>query len=180
MSMQYRASLDGASKLITGGILLMMAFLTYIDFFISRPPLLLSILLTVLFLGIIVGGYLYSPTGYILENRMLIIARPINKVSIALASITGARILMKGETGTLIRIKGSGGFFGYYGNFRSTRMGKLKLFATRRNNRILITTNDDERLIITPDDLSIIQMISDSMYSEQSHDQKSNAGKRSQ
>jgi hypothetical protein len=90
---------------------------------------------------------------------MLIIVRPIKRIIIPLADIKEVRLLNKEELGTLIRMFGSGGLFGYYGTFKSTRMGKLKLYTTRRNNRIMLTTVDEERILISPDDLSIIDAL---------------------
>ncbi|MBA4167147.1 MAG: hypothetical protein H0X41_06340 [Chitinophagaceae bacterium] len=156
--MEYRASLDNVSKVITVVCFLFIGFLIYRNAALVRISPLFSILIALFFFGIFIASYLYGPNKYLVKNGMLIIVRPINKISIPLADIKEARILKKDELGTIIRTSawGAGGLFGYYGNFRSLRIGKMKLYTTRRDRRILITTTDDDLIIISPDDVSIL------------------------
>jgi hypothetical protein len=50
-----------------------------------------------------------------------------------------------------IRTFGVGGLFGYFGNFRNSVIGKIAMYATRRDKTILVETLD-KRLILTPDE----------------------------
>jgi hypothetical protein len=156
---EYRASLDNLSKGITIVCFLLFGFLIYKNSTLVRISPYFSIFMTVFFFAIFLGSFLYGPQKYIVKNGMLIIVRPINKISIPLADIKEARILIKGELGTVIRTWGSGGLFGYYGNFRSLRIGKMKLYTTRRDNRILITTVDDDLILISPDDTALVNAL---------------------
>jgi len=157
--MEYRTSLDNRAKFITVVCFLLFAYLIYKNPLLVRIPPWISVLTTILYFVIFVGAYLYAPNKYIVKNGTLIIVRPIKRIIIPLADIKEVRLLNKEELGTLIRMFGSGGLFGYYGTFKSTRMGKLKLYTTRRNNRIMLTTIDEERILISPDDLSIIDAL---------------------
>jgi hypothetical protein len=157
--MEYRTSLDNRAKFITVVCFLLFAYLVYKNPVLVNIPPWIRILLTILYFVTFVGAYLYAPNKYIVKSGMLIIVRPIKRIIIPLADIKEVRLLNKEELGTLIRMFGSGGLFGYYGTFKSTRMGKLKLYTTRRNNRIMLTTVDEERILISPDDLSIIDAL---------------------
>ena len=157
--MEYRASLDVPSKIITVVIFLLLGFIVYMNSSLRHISPWISVFSTFLFLIVYIVAFLYGPKKYIVKNGMLIIDRPVDKVKIPLSEIAEARLLVKGELGTLMRTGGSGGVFGYYGSFRSSRIGKLKLYTTRQDKRILITTVDDNRLIISPDDVSILELL---------------------
>lgn len=157
--MEYRASLDMPAKILTVLCFLLFGYIIYSNSHLKNIPVVLSILITVSLFATFITAFLFAPSRYIVSNDSLIIVRPANKVIIRLSEIKEARLLLKNEIGTLIRTWGSGGLFGYYGHFRSTRLGKLKLYTTRRNNRILITTVDDYRLVISPDDTSILSLL---------------------
>jgi len=59
----------------------------------------------------------------------------------------------------LVRTFGNGGLFGYYGKFYSRKQGKMTLYTTRRDNRIMIITKADKKIIISPDDLALAKNI---------------------
>ncbi len=154
--MEYRATLDKPAKIITIVCFLLFGFVIYTNSALSRVPVWASALFTLVLFASFIGGFLYAPSKYLVKNGSLVIVRPINRIVIPLSDIREARIVSSDELGTLIRLWGSGGLFGYYGYFRSTRMGRMTLYTTRINNRILVTTVDDERLLISPDDTSIL------------------------
>ena len=51
-----------------------------------------------------------------------------------------------------IRLRGSGGLFGYYGLFRSAKLGKFKAYVTDKNNRVVVITGSKTALF-SPDDV---------------------------
>ena len=157
--MEYRATLDKPAKIITVICFVLFGAVIYMNTALSRVPVWFSILFTIILFATFIGGFLYAPSRYLIRNGALVIVRPANKIIISLSDIKEARLVSSDELGTLIRLWGSGGLFGYYGYFRSMRMGRMKLYTTRTNNRILITTVDDERLLISPDDTSIINYL---------------------
>lgn len=151
--------MDTLAKIITAGCFLLVGFVAYKTTFLAKVPVILGIFLILLTFGSLIIAFLYAPQKYIVQNGALFIVRPINKIEIPLSDIKEARLISRAELGTLFRIWGSGGFFGYFGVFRSTRIGKIRLYTTRRDNRILINTTDDERILLSPDDTSLLNAL---------------------
>jgi hypothetical protein len=51
-----------------------------------------------------------------------------------------------------MRLFGSGGFFGYYGLFRTTKFGKCTCYVTNRKNMVVIVA-DSKTTLYSPDDV---------------------------
>ena len=62
-----------------------------------------------------------------------------------------AREISNNDMGLTIRTFGVGGLFGYFGKFFNSKIGRLTMYGTRRNNTVLIET-DNKKIILTPDD----------------------------
>ena len=63
------------------------------------------------------------------------------------------------DLGIMIRSFGVGWLFGDLGYFSSTAIGRVKVFARRSDNRILITTSRRGNFIIAPDDPEFIHYL---------------------
>lgn len=50
-----------------------------------------------------------------------------------------------------IRTFGNGGLFGYLGLFYNPAYGKMKWYATRRDNYIMLIMQDNTKIVLTPD-----------------------------
>jgi len=109
-----------------------------------------AILILVLLLSIA-----FKPLSYILTVDNLVIKRIAGDILIAKNDIKSAELLKSGTLGTLVRGFGIGGYFGYMGSYYSSKIGWLTMYATRRDNRILITIKDDKKIIITPDETTL-------------------------
>lgn len=48
------------------------------------------------------------------------------------------------------RVGGSGGFLGFYGEFRNRDLGQVTMYATRSSDRVLLAT-DGRSYVVTPD-----------------------------
>jgi hypothetical protein len=70
---------------------------------------------------------------------------------IDLKEIELVRTVSKGEMGLPIRTFGNGGLFGFFGYYFSDRLGKMKWYATRTDNYVLVQLKNGKKLIITPD-----------------------------
>ncbi|MBA3648848.1 MAG: hypothetical protein H0W62_09925 [Chitinophagales bacterium] len=161
--MEYRASLDTLSRMITAGTILLFIILGYgsvrsQDKNMVSNISLYSVIIIFLFLVIIIGSYLYSTEKYIVENGELVIKGPAKERRIRIADITEARLLESAET-KMIRIFGVGGLFGYYGRYYSSSLGKITQYASQRRNKILLHTSDSESIIITPDDIGLLNLL---------------------
>ena len=107
----------------------------------------------ILFLLLIVIGFLFTPHKYVLTTTHLIIKRYWRDISIPLASIQEIQQI---EKKTIWRSFGYAGPFGYFGIFSSSRNGKLYVLARRYNNWTLVAS-DRKKYVIAPDDLQLIE-----------------------
>jgi hypothetical protein len=156
--MIYKASLSKLAKGITiGAILIVSAVIATTIIFesLSLNQKLMAIILPIIALLL---AYLYAPKSYTLSESSLTINKVAGKINIELNNITDIQKIPKLE-GATIRTFGSGGFFGFYGKFYNSKIGKITMYATRSDNRLLIKTNDGQNIIISPDDISLFDVI---------------------
>jgi hypothetical protein len=90
----------------------------------------------------------WSPCGYTVDGVALRIERPAGPVVVPRGSIVEVRAL--GDEVALSRVFGSGGLFGYFGQYREPTLGAVDLYATRRTGRVLVRTGAGA-LVLTPD-----------------------------
>ncbi len=88
-----------------------------------------------------------APTGYTLDDNAVHIERRAGAFTIPLSAIREVRELPPQVT--FIRIGGSGGWYGYYGEFKSRDLGQVTMYATRSDDRVFLAT-DGRKYIITP------------------------------
>lgn len=95
-----------------------------------------------------------APTGYAIDGDALVIERRWRPPRVPLAAIAGVRGVEAAELGGLVRTFGSGGAHGWFGRFRSMRLGRIEFQATRRDRMLLLERRDAPPLLLTPDDLA--------------------------
>ena len=141
--MPFTASYDRLTKFMSA--FLCLAFLVLI---IATH----SIALAILSLLIILVAYSYSPRGYILEGRSLVVQRLAGQVRIPLDEVREVRRITPDDLRGCLRLWGSGGLFGYYGLFSSSQLGRFTQYATSRKNSVLLITGT-KRFVVSPDDV---------------------------
>lgn len=142
--------MDNTTKYITWAVFGLSIFLFVI--FLSVPPDNFSIIPLVILLVTLFIAYLYSIRNYEITDEFFIIHRPFISRKIDLNEIDGVRELNLNERGIFLRVFASGGFLGHFGIYYSNQLGYLNVYATKRDNWILITTRSGENLIVSPDD----------------------------
>lgn len=55
------------------------------------------------------------------------------------------------------RVMGSGGFMGYFGLFRSRKLGNFVLYATQRKGMVLIETSRKKYVVNCPDPVAFVE-----------------------
>jgi len=110
-----------------------------------------SIALGCLSLLIMFLGYAYSPRGYALEGRAIVMTRAIGTVRIPLEDVREARKATPDDFRGCIRLWGSGGLFGYYGLFSTAQLGKSTWYVTNRSNAVVLITGA-KTILVSPDD----------------------------
>lgn len=163
--MKFKASLDTAAKIITGGIFLLFVYLGHrnvqeiLESRADGSNYLLPILILVFLMMVLGGTWLFSPQAYEIGDGKLTVKRWIGDLGIGLHEIVEIKELTKEETKGTIRTFGVGGLFGYFGRFYIPGIGKVLFYATQRKNKVLIKMKDEKQIILTPDDLKFIQYL---------------------
>ncbi|MGD0682376.1 MAG: PH domain-containing protein [Terracidiphilus sp.] len=140
----FAASYDLAAKIISS---LVVVVLLVIFIFIR------SALVGVIDLCILALAYLYSPQSYELSDGAILIKRLIGAVRLPLDSIRELRTGNTDDFKGCIRLWASGGLFGYFGLFRTSKLGKCKWYMTNRRNSVIIVASA-MTAVISPDNVS--------------------------
>ena len=69
-----------------------------------------------------------------------------------LDSIREARPAIKDDFQGCVRLFGSGGFFGYYGVFMTSKLGRTTWYVTNRKNAVVVITGA-KTLVFSPGDV---------------------------
>ncbi len=162
-TLEYKASMDILTKIITSGVVILLvaigqsSFRTLLKFNdIDFTTIIVHSGILLLFVAILLGSYLFSPQKYGIQDGQLVIRRPIGDKTINLTNITEIRKIEKGEMSGTIRTFGVGGVFGSYGKFYNSTFGHMTFYVTQSKNRILLRTKAGKKIIISPDDISMV------------------------
>jgi hypothetical protein len=141
--MTFSASYDRATKISSALVCLFL--LAVIAFTHSLVFSAIAVLL-------ILVSYAYSPRGYVLADRSISVERLAGEARIPLDDVREVRRATPDDLRRSIRLRGSGGLFGYYGLLSSPKLGKFKAYVTNRKNRVLVITGSKTALF-SPDDV---------------------------
>jgi hypothetical protein len=140
----FSASWDGLTKIVSGvlvAIVLAVAVLT-------ESPLITGLIVAVFALT-----FLWAPLGYEVDSGVLRVRRLIGPARIPLDRLREARMATSDDLRGCVRLFGSGGLFGYFGLFRTTKLGKATWYCTSRKNMVVLAT-DSKTIVLSPDDAS--------------------------
>lgn len=142
-SASFTASYDSAAKTISAVVCVM---------FLVLGVATSSIAIGIVFVAMLAVSFVWSPTGYSVGDGFLSVHRVIGNLRIPLASIREVRIASREDLEGSLRIFGSGGLFGYYGAFRSPRLGKNAWFVTQQSHAVIVVTSAGT-FVLSPDDV---------------------------
>ncbi len=163
--MEYKASLDLKSKIITAVVSVLFIGITVYHLrlasmasgsFTDRVVLASSVVLVI---TVFLFCYLYRPVKYVVDDTKVIVKRPIKDLTIDRNDIQDAFIPKKDSMRWTIRTFGNGGLFGYFGKFRNRTYGGMTWYATRTSNYLMIVTKDNHKIVLTPDDTGMVKHI---------------------
>lgn len=152
MSKIFKASFDKISKTLT--VLITLLFVGVISgnvVLFQSGEHLVAILCILLIGGIYVTTYSFHIRNYEVSGDALIIHRPGKNKRLLLSEIARGRKLEKGELRWSLRTFGNGGLFGYTGYFTDKKLGAMRWYATRLDRGILLQTKKGENIVLTPD-----------------------------
>ncbi|MBM4102462.1 MAG: hypothetical protein FJ263_00220 [Planctomycetes bacterium] len=148
---KYSARWSGLVWAVTGFIFAMFVVLLILAIALAHwVPLIFVVLLGVF----IVAAFLFAPQSYTLTESAVIINRPGFSLKIPFESITQMRRLDKGDLGSVMRVAGMGGLFGFWGRFQSSTIGPFKCYMTRNDNMVLLQDRAGEKIILSPSNLN--------------------------
>ncbi len=140
--MSFSASYDLTTKIVS-----LLAFAAVIGAVAaSRSAVIAFLLFVAIFMT-----YAYSPRGYTCEGRSVIVRRLVGDVTIPLDGLREARPTTGDDFRGCMRLWGSGGLFGYFGSFRTKKLGKSTWYVTNRKNTVVVVTASKTALF-SPDD----------------------------
>ncbi len=140
----FSVSFDSVTKFISAVVCLLLIGAT-----IGTRSVLAGCL-CVLVIGL---GYAYSARGYAIKEGALIIRRLIGNIEIPLGDIREVRAAEAEDLKGCIRLFGSGGFFGYCGLYRTSKLGKSSWYVTQRDHGVVVVTGG-KTLVLSPDDVN--------------------------
>jgi hypothetical protein len=150
----YRASQDRLATGITVVTVLVLLGLAigFTGLAVARPgmPRAVLLLVAVACAGILAVTWAYRPIGYSFSNGALLVQRKAGDVVLPFTDIRDAQIDPSPFDGA-IRVAGSGGLFGFWGRFRSRRLGWFTAYATRRDRGVVLEVAG-RRVVLTPDE----------------------------
>lgn len=141
----FSAPYDRTTKIITAvacAVLLGVAIIPHIPVFAWG-----------LFIPIVLGAYAYSPRGYVVSDRCITVKRLVGNVQVPLDAIREARAAGADDLRGCIRLWGSGGMFGYYGLFRTSKLGKCTWYVTDRSKAVVVVT-EAKTALFSPGDVT--------------------------
>lgn len=111
-----------------------------------------SILVGVIVFCLVTMAYLYSPQSYKVSGRSILIKRLIGTVCLSLDNIRELRAGTSDDFRKCIRLWASGGLFGYYGLFKTAKLGQCRWYVTNRSHSVIVVTGE-RTVVLSPDDV---------------------------
>lgn len=152
--MEFRASMDTVTKIITSVVSLVFAGIVLTTILVEgdgENDLWPAVLVAVLFLTIYGLVYMYRPIGYEITDAGLLIRRPFDVVKVPKSRIVRVFPVEKRRIRWAIRTFGVGGMFGYFGTFYTPSLGSMTWYLTRLDNAVMVETRSG-KIMVSPDE----------------------------
>jgi hypothetical protein len=139
----FSASYDTTTKIVSAAVILLFLVIMAATHNVVVGSILAIVLL---------GAYAYSTMGYAIRDRSIIVRRLVANVHIPLDGLREVRPATEDDLRGCIRLWGNGGLFGYYGLFRTSKLGKCSWYVTNRKNAVVVIAGEKTALF-SPDDV---------------------------
>lgn len=100
--------------------------------------------------ALLAAGWAYRPEAYGVTDQSVLVLRRAGNVTLPIAGFADVRADPEPFAGA-IRLAGNGGLFGFWGAFRSERLGRFTAYATRRDRGVVLD-GASRRVVVTPDE----------------------------
>jgi hypothetical protein len=105
-----------------------------------------------LLIALILLTYLWSPRSYSVSAEWITVNRLVGGRRIPLTQVRELRRATPEDLSGAIRLWASGALFGYFGVFRTAKLGACRWYVTNRRNTVLVAT-DAGATLFSPDDV---------------------------
>jgi hypothetical protein len=139
----FSASYDATTKVISGVVLVL---------FLAIVAATHSVVAGCLFALILVGAYAWSPRSYAVSGGSITVNRLAGNARVPLDGVREVRAATKDDFRGCLRLFGNGGLFGYYGLFRTSKLGKSTWYVTNRGKAVVVITGS-KTVLFSPDDV---------------------------
>ena len=141
---EFQAPYDNTTKGISAVVSVMM---------LGAAAVLHNVYLAAPLVLVIVVAYAYSVRSYEITEGSIVVRRALaGSVRMPLSDVREARRGGAEDFQGCIRLWGSGGLFGYYGLFRTARLGRCTWYVTDRSRAVVIRT-DAKTWVLSPGDV---------------------------
>jgi hypothetical protein len=148
--MEFGAPYDRTAKILTG---IVCALLLSAPLFAGTSKILAISAL------VIAASFAWSPRGYAVSGRTLTVKRWVGNARVPLNDLRDVRRATADDLRGCLRLFGSGGMFGYFGLFRTSKLGRCWWYATNRQNMVVVITGDQTVLASPADVDAFLSMI---------------------
>jgi Bacterial PH domain len=148
----FTTSLDKSNKIMTILLFLVIIAALIPSILFTPEEARYTIIFTLILVGsLLVIAFLIRPNNYSVSSDKLLIHRILDDVEIDRNNIKSVQEIDESQVKNSIRTFGVGGFFGSFGKFWNSKLGKMTWYVTRKNNFVLVETKDQKKIILTPD-----------------------------
>jgi hypothetical protein len=148
----FTTSLDKSNKIMTILLFLVIIAALIPSILFTPEEARYTIIFTLILVGsLLVIAFLIRPNNYSISSDKLLIHRILDDVEIGRNNIKSVQEIDESQVKNSIRTFGVGGFFGSFGKFWNSKLGKMTWYVTRKNNFVLVETKDQKKIILTPD-----------------------------
>lgn len=109
-----------------------------------------AVLGVLLSIGVFAAIARFAPWDYMVRPDAIVVGRLGPPVVISYEGIREVRRTHRQEIGFAWRVFGSAGFLGWFGLFRSRRLGEFHACATNQRDLVLITKTNGAKMVISP------------------------------
>jgi hypothetical protein len=103
--------------------------------------------------AILIGGFLFAPTKFLLETDAVVVRRPVGDVRLAFSEISqvGTDDRWYGLSAKALP-GGNSGLFGVYGRFHDRLLGHFRMYGTKAHGSVVLAMKHDETVVLTPNE----------------------------
>ena len=155
-SLRFKARWSRLVWCVTLGVLLLVVAAevllvgAVLSFSRGQPGHAAAVVSMLLSVSVFAGIARFAPWDYMVQRDAIVVGRLGPPLMIPYEGIREVRRTHRKEIGFAWRVFGSAGFLGWFGLFRSRRLGQFRACATNQRDLVLITRTNGAKIVISP------------------------------